>query len=108
MIPAAMNRIIGKLVVTMMLTLCVGVCALELSGHWDRTFKDANDEAGAVAIVLCVGIAVSAAFALRAAIRPFLMRSRFDAVLARLDIVADGHSLPLPSPASDPPLPLRI
>jgi len=50
-----------KLFVAMLLALCVGVYALEVSGRWDRSIQDANDEAGLVAIVLCVGVALTAA-----------------------------------------------
>ena len=51
----------GKLFVAVLLTLCVGANLVELSTRWDRTIQDANDEAGIVAVVLCVGVALSAA-----------------------------------------------
>jgi hypothetical protein len=50
----------GKLFVALLLTFCVGAHLVELSDRWDRTLQDANDEAGIVAIVLCVGVALSA------------------------------------------------
>jgi hypothetical protein len=51
----------GKLFVAFLLTLSVGAYVLEMSGRWDRSIQDANDEAGFVAIVLCIGVALSAA-----------------------------------------------
>ena len=54
-----MRSTAGKLFVAMLLTLCVGAYVLEMSGGWDRSIQDANDEAGFVAIVLCVGVALS-------------------------------------------------
>jgi hypothetical protein len=56
-----MNGTARKLFVVMMLALCVGVHLVELSGRWDRTFADSNDEAAIVAVVLCIGIAISVA-----------------------------------------------
>jgi hypothetical protein len=41
-----------------------------VSGRWDHTFQDANDEAGIVAAILCVGIAVAVAGTLLKRIRP--------------------------------------
>ena len=52
-----------------LLALCIGVQLLEMSGRWDRTFQDANDEAGIVAIVLCVGVAIAVARTLLARVR---------------------------------------
>jgi hypothetical protein len=54
--------------VAVLLILCVGVQLLEVSGRWDQNLEDANDEAGLVAIVLCVGTAIAAAGALLARI----------------------------------------
>ena len=56
----------------MMLALCVGVHVLEVSGRWDRTFADASDEAAIVAVVLCIGIAISIAGTV---LRPVLART---------------------------------
>jgi hypothetical protein len=39
--------------------LCVGLYVLEMSGRWDQSMQDANDEASLVAIVLCVGVALA-------------------------------------------------
>jgi hypothetical protein len=52
---------VARLFVGALLTICVGIYALEMSGRWDRTFQDADDEAAVVAVVLCVGIAFSLA-----------------------------------------------
>ena len=56
-----MQGTIGKLFAAALLTMCVGIHVVELSGRWDQTFQDANDEAGIVAVVLCIGIAVAVA-----------------------------------------------
>jgi hypothetical protein len=55
------RSVVKKALAATLLTLCVGVHALEVSGHWDRTFHDANDEAGIVAVVLCIAVAISVA-----------------------------------------------
>jgi hypothetical protein len=55
------HAVVRKLFVATLLSLCVGVHVFELAGRWDRTFQDANDEAGIVAVVLCIGVAVSVA-----------------------------------------------
>jgi len=49
------------LFVALLLTLSVAVYVLEMSGRWDRSIQDANDEAGFVAIVLCIGAVLAAA-----------------------------------------------
>jgi hypothetical protein len=49
---------IGRLLAATLLTLCVGVPALEATGRWDRTFQDSGDEAVIVAVVLCIGAAL--------------------------------------------------
>lgn len=71
----------AKLFVAALLALCIGVQVLEASGRWDRTLQDANDEAGIVAIVLCVGFALEAAGALL--MRLHTPRSMSRIVLAR-------------------------
>ena len=103
-----MRGTLQKLFVAALLTLCVVVHALEVSGHWDRTFQDANDEAGIVAVVLCIGVAVAVAGTI---LERLVMRT-----IGRLIIVptftptriADLRcSLPV-SFSNPPPLPLRI
>ena len=51
----------GKLLAAALLTLCVGVQALEATGRWDRTFDDTGDEAVVVVVVLCIGAAIAVA-----------------------------------------------
>jgi hypothetical protein len=56
---------VGKLLAATLLTLCIGLQALEASGRWDRTFQDAGDEAIIITVVLCIGAAVVVAGASR-------------------------------------------
>jgi hypothetical protein len=99
----------GKLFAAVLLTLCVGIHALEVSGRWDQTFQDANDEAGIVAVVLCVGVAFAAARSRSRAVRLarvrtlFRVRSTVAKVLPR-DVTFCNRLFA----ASPPPLPLRI
>ena len=58
-------RRMSTLLAATLLTLCVSVQVLEASGQWDRTLKDADDEAIIVTIVLCIGSALVAARVLR-------------------------------------------
>jgi len=102
------RTLVRKLFVTILLTLCVGVHALELSGRWDRTFQDANDEAGIVAVVLCIGVAVSVAAT--------ILKRLAARTICRLIVVptftptrsADSRSCPPVCLSIPPPLPLRI
>ena len=73
-----MPVVVRKFFVAALLTLCLGVQLLEMSGRWDRTMNDANDEAGVVAIVLCVGAAVAAVGTLLSRIRfsPLAFRNK--------------------------------
>ena len=103
-----MTAVARKSFVGVLLAFGIGVQLLEISGRWDQTFQDANDEAGIVAIVLCVGVALTASRMLLACVR-FTRR-----VLRRLDVrlsaaLSRGHlSLTLlPIPGS-PPTALRI
>jgi len=73
---------VGKLSAAVLLTVCIGVQLLEVSGRWDRTIRDANDEAGLVALILCVGLAVTTAGTLRSRIR--LSRSVSHTVVVRV------------------------
>ena len=66
---------IGKLLAATLLTLCVGVQALEATGRWDRTFQDTGDEAVIVTVVLCIGAALVAAGALRRRLSPSTISS---------------------------------
>jgi hypothetical protein len=99
---------VRKLFVAILLVLCVGIHVLELSGRWDRTFQDATDEAGIVAVVLCIGVAVAIAGTL---LKGMLARiaSFFPSVpcstLTRIPVARLALPLSIFSP---PPLPLRI
>jgi hypothetical protein len=99
----------AKLFAAVLLTLCVGIHALEVSGRWDQTLPDANDEAGIVAVVLCVGVAFAVAGAWSKAIRLVRMLTGFRARTAVAIVsprdVFGCHPL---FAASPPPLPLRI
>ena len=97
----------GKLFVALLLTLSVAVYVLEMSGRWDRSLQDANDEAGFVAIVLCIGVALLAAGSLIQ--RICAARTMVAYVFA---LSASGYCealrVPLPISTSSPPLSLRI
>jgi len=96
-----------KLVVALMLTLCIGVQLLEMSGRWDRTIKDSNDEAGIVAIVLCVGVAILAARILLARIRISPHASLLK-IFASTPLVLPVRRFVVSNSCDSPPLPLRI
>jgi hypothetical protein len=98
---------IGKLLAATLLTLCVGVQALEATGRWDGTFQDTGDEAVIVTAVLCIGAALIAAGALRCRLAP----STVSAAIA----VAGARSSSLSAPtaryrsrSTSSPLSLRI
>ena len=97
--------VVGKLFVTAMLTTCVCLYVLEMSGRWDKGIQDTNDEAGIVAVVFCVGVALSAAGTLLKTIRFSDIPSRCLPLT-----VAPPDTPPLaPSiPAISPPLALRV
>src|SRR5262249_26054811 len=59
----AVRLTIGKLLASTLLTLCIGVQALEATGRWDQTFQDTGDEAVIVTVVLCIGAALVVASA---------------------------------------------
>jgi hypothetical protein len=98
----------GKLFVAFLLTLCVGVYAVEMSGRWDRSIQDANDEAGFVGIVLCIGVVLSAAGSLVQ--RMCASRTRVPFVFAafRASDYRDAIRVTLSISTSSPPLSLRI
>jgi hypothetical protein len=75
------HGIIEKVFVTVLLTLCLGAHLVELSSVWDRTIDDANDEVSIVSVVLCVGVALSAAGTLLNRIRGSRVASRIAAAL---------------------------
>jgi len=98
-----------KLLAALLLTIAVGVQVLEASGRWDKTIADANDEAGLVAIVLCVGLAIVTAAAARAArgTRQPAGGTRHPARSAGHP-AATRHPATSRSPGSSPPATLRI
>jgi len=101
---------VGKLSVAVMLTLCVTIYVLEMSGQWDKTMQGANDEAGIVAVILCVGMALSAVSKFVSTIPLYRVDAGlFRAALTTLSRLAD-HSPPAValSAAGPPLLPLRI
>ncbi len=98
----------GKVFVTMLLTLCVGLYVLEMSGRWDRSIQDANDEAGIVTIVLCVGVALSAAGFLIAHIRASRTTARVTFATSTAPCRRFERRILLPASTSSPPLRLRI
>jgi hypothetical protein len=98
---------IGRLLAAILLTLCVGVQALEASGRWDQTFQDSDDEAIIVTIVLCIGAALLEGGATRLRLTPAT------AILA--SVAAFVTALPLSVPpvarstfSTSRPLSLRI
>jgi hypothetical protein len=103
----AVRVTIGKLLAATLLTLCVGVQALEATGRWDRTFQDTGDEAVIVTVVLCVGTALLAAAAIRRRLAPAATSSAIVPLSTRsrpVPILATAS----PSRNSSPPLSLRI
>ncbi len=99
---------IGKLLATVLLTLCIGVQVLEATGRWDRTIQDTGDEAVIVMVVLCVGaaLAVAGTVLLRVQVAP--IRSRLlpvPFVMARTAFVSPSSSAIF---CASPPLSLRI
>jgi hypothetical protein len=98
----------GRLLVAVLLTIAAAVCVAELSGRWDQTLKDANDEAGLVSIVLCVGAAVSAAGAALQNVRPGTAHARRHPAIAFRTERCTSHVIPLPAGNVSPPIPLRI
>jgi hypothetical protein len=96
-----------KLLAAALLALGIGVQLLEMSGRWDRTFQDANDEAGIVAIVLCVGVAFAVAGVSLARVRQARGSTYSVRVSHRIDDSTFGFSL-VPVHTSSPLTRLRI
>ena len=82
-----------RILVLTLLSVLMGAHLVETSGRWDRTISDADDEAGVVAVVLCVGAALCAAGVLRARLRQ--SRAIFRIIRSRLlgTSSADVHLL---------------
>jgi hypothetical protein len=94
-----------RLLLAALIVLALGVQLLEASGHWDRTFEDANDEIGVVAVVLCIGIAISVIAAIVKRIQPSHMPGIGITVAAPLTLVAVRR---LAVSSTSPPSSLRI
>ena len=95
-----------KLFVAVLLTLCVGAYSVEFSGRWDRTIQDANDEAGIVGVVLCIGVALFATGTLLSRIRSVRVVSRV--VVAAPPLFQETLHGVLPTSINSPPSSLRI
>ena len=102
----AVRLILGRWLIALLVTLCLGLQVLEATGRWDHTLQDTGDEAVIVAIVLCIGSAAVVAAA---------MRTRLSLRVVRSLIVRGGTtkrsllSIHFPSVFCDgPPISLRI
>jgi hypothetical protein len=103
----AVHITISRLLAAALLTLCVGVQALEASGRWDRAFQDSGDEAVIVTVTLCIGAALLACGAIRRRLSPTPIPSAMPGI--------HPTSLPALEPSAacsalntSPPLSLRI
>lgn len=104
-----MRGLTGKLFAAVLLTLCLGIHALEVSGRWDQTFQDANDEAGIVAVVLCVGVALVGAGVWAKTIRLVRVCASLDIQTSVATVLPRVFTASPPVFAASPPLlPLRI
>jgi hypothetical protein len=103
----AVRVTIGKLLAAALLTLCVGVQALEASGHWDRSFQDSGDEAVIVTVALCIGAALIAAGAFRHRLAPTAIPSAMPGV-GPTSLPAFGPPAFCSALTTSPPLSLRI
>jgi hypothetical protein len=102
---AVVRSVAGKLLIGFLLTVATAACIAELTGRWDRTIRDANDEAGLVSIVLCVGAAVTlAATLLKCVLPPACDRFLVHFVSAVPTSVLGRR----PSASTGPPIALRI
>jgi hypothetical protein len=99
---------VQKVCVALLLALCVGVQLLEVSGRWDQTLQDANDEAGIVAMVLCVGAALSFAGTVLKSIRLSRIGCCFVPVALPGTFVLSHVQLVLRPFDASPPRALRI
>ena len=98
---------VGKVLAITLLAFCIGVQVLEASGRWDRTFKDSNDEAIIVVVVLCIGAGVAAAGALLTRVRPARIISRI-VLVATSPSLWPTSRLAISSSCASPPISLRI
>jgi len=103
----ALRIVIGKLLAVALLTLCVGVQALEASGRWDRTFQDSGDEAVIVTVALCIGAALLVAGAIRRRLSPTAVPSAIPGVRSTAPAAFEPPAAGSVGSTS-PPLSLRI
>jgi len=98
--------LLGKWLIALLITLCLGLQVLEATGRWDHALQDTGDEAVIVAIVLCIGSGIVVAAAMRARLSLPVMRS----IIVRGGTAHRSLlSLHLPSEFFDsPPISLRI
>ena len=97
---------IGKLLAATLLTLCVGVQALEATGRWDRTFQDSGDEAVIVTVVLCIGAALLVAVVMRPGMATTTALTTIAALVTSLPLSV--HPTTHSTISASPPLSLRI
>ena len=97
---------IGKLLAATLLTLCVGVQALEASGRWDGTFQDSGDEAVIVTVVLCIGSALLVAGVVRPRMAPTTALTTVAVFVTPLP--RSAHPTAHSTASVSPPLSLRI
>jgi hypothetical protein len=71
----ALRHILGKWLIVLLITLCLGLQVLEATGRWDHALQDTSDEAVIVAIVLCIGSGIVVAAAMRTRLALPVMRS---------------------------------
>jgi hypothetical protein len=108
MMATALGGILKKLLVVGLLSACVGVQVLEASGRWDRSFMDGNDEAGIVAVVLCVGMAISVAGTLLKAIHLVRLDWRLALMATNVGVQPTSFMPLASSTTASPPLALRV
>jgi hypothetical protein len=103
----SVRRLAPKLLAAGLLVICLGIHLLEVSGRWDQTFPDANDEAVVVAIVLCIGVTMAAAAAWLALVRP--SRLVVEPLAGADSALLHRAARIVPSPwTTGPPMSLRI
>lgn len=96
----------SSLLAATLLTLCVGLQALESTGQWDRTLQDSGDEAIIVTVVLCIGSALVGARLARDLAS--VVRSKCGIVIAAEIVVSIVPTIAPPAFSSSPPVSLRI
>jgi hypothetical protein len=98
-----------ELLIACLLTVAAAACIAEATGRWDVTIHDANDEAGLVAVVLCVGAAVATASVTRELLHAIgaTSPSRVAAGLELTAVLRVGNAV-IPHAPGPPLIPLKI